>query len=192
MRSPRPQLRAVEAVATALPLFLLLFAAVYYLLERSTPESFSESLSRTDALYFTMTVFSAVGFGDISPRSEPARLLATGQMTGRPRAARCGGPVPGRRGPGGHAAAAADDARWWERRLVRHAVTKPAGPHHRGQRRAPQSMDEVPARCLRHLRGDDYWACQGGPGSLGTVSAEGASTHSRARPVSGVVAIRVR
>ncbi|WP_328952955.1 potassium channel family protein [Kitasatospora purpeofusca] len=80
MRSPRPQLRAVEAVATALPLFLLLFAAVYYLLERSTPESFSESLSRTDALYFTMTVFSTVGFGDISPHSEPARVLATGQM----------------------------------------------------------------------------------------------------------------
>ncbi|WP_371494411.1 potassium channel family protein [Kitasatospora sp. NBC_00374] len=80
-KSLQPQLRAVEAVATALPLFLLLFAAVYYLLERSTPESFSEPLTRSDALYFTMTVFSTVGFGDISPRSEPARLLATGQMT---------------------------------------------------------------------------------------------------------------
>lgn len=80
MRSPRPQLRAVEAVSTALPFFLLLFAAVYYLLERSTPESFSEPISRTDALYFTMTVFSTVGFGDISPHSEPARLLVTGQM----------------------------------------------------------------------------------------------------------------
>lgn len=45
------------------------------------PESFSESMSRTDALYFTMTVFSTVGFGDITPRTEPARLLTTGQMT---------------------------------------------------------------------------------------------------------------
>ncbi|MFD7323195.1 potassium channel family protein [Streptomyces sp. NPDC059875] len=27
-----------------------------------------------------MTVFSTVGFGDVSPRSEPARLLVTGQM----------------------------------------------------------------------------------------------------------------
>ncbi|MEU2589173.1 potassium channel family protein, partial [Streptomyces avermitilis] len=45
------------------------------------PNTFSESLSRTDALYFAMTVFSTVGFGDITPRSEPARLLTTGQMT---------------------------------------------------------------------------------------------------------------
>ncbi|MFD3534078.1 potassium channel family protein [Streptomyces sp. NPDC058664] len=80
MRSARPGLRALTALATALPLFLLLFAATYYLLAHSAPESFSESLSRTDALYFTMTVFSTVGFGDISPRSEPARLLVMGQM----------------------------------------------------------------------------------------------------------------
>ncbi|MCT9011581.1 potassium channel family protein [Streptomyces rhizosphaerihabitans] len=81
LRSRRPGLRALAAMATAVPLFLLLFAAAYYLLERSAPDSFSESLSRTDALYFTMTVFSTVGFGDISPRSEPARLLTTGQIT---------------------------------------------------------------------------------------------------------------
>ncbi|MFM9500239.1 potassium channel family protein, partial [Streptomyces galilaeus] len=43
--------------------------------------SFSEAISRTDVLYFTMTVFSTVGFGDISPRSETARLLVTGQVT---------------------------------------------------------------------------------------------------------------
>jgi hypothetical protein len=45
------------------------------------PGSFSEGMSRTDALYFTMTVFSTVGFGDISPRSQTARLLVTGQIT---------------------------------------------------------------------------------------------------------------
>ncbi|MCX4980737.1 potassium channel family protein [Streptomyces sp. NBC_00572] len=81
MRSARPGLRAIAAVATALPFFVLLFAATYYLLGRSAPESFTETLSRTDALYFTMTVFSTVGFGDISPRTELARLLTTGQMT---------------------------------------------------------------------------------------------------------------
>ncbi|MDV5145387.1 potassium channel family protein [Streptomyces sp. SBC-4] len=81
MRSARPGLRAIAAVAAALPSFVMLFAATYYLLERSAPESFSEAMSRTDALYFTMTVFSTVGFGDITPRSELARLLTTGQMT---------------------------------------------------------------------------------------------------------------
>ncbi|MER6785943.1 potassium channel family protein [Streptomyces sp. NPDC000658] len=79
--SQRPELRAMEALGTTLPLYLLLFAATYYLMERSVSDSFSEPLSRSDALYFTVTVFSTVGFGDISPRSEPARLLATGQMT---------------------------------------------------------------------------------------------------------------
>ena len=39
-----------------------------------------EDLSRTDALYFTVTVFSTVGFGDISPTSESARLVVSGQM----------------------------------------------------------------------------------------------------------------
>ncbi|MFI6418120.1 potassium channel family protein [Streptomyces sp. NPDC050842] len=81
MRSARPGLRAIAAVAAALPFFVLLFAATYYLLERSTPGSFSETMSRTDALYFAMTVFSTVGFGDITPRTELARLLTTAQMT---------------------------------------------------------------------------------------------------------------
>ena len=35
---------------------------------------------RLDALYFTMTTFSTVGYGDISPKSEVARALVTGQL----------------------------------------------------------------------------------------------------------------
>lgn len=81
-RSPRPRLRAVQAFATVLPLFLLLFAAAYYLLEQSEPRSFTEPLTRTDALYFTITVFSTVGLGDIAARSEPARVVTMLQMTG--------------------------------------------------------------------------------------------------------------
>lgn len=79
--SPWPGLRAMQTLAAIVPLFVLLFATAYWLMERNTSNSFSESLSRTDALYFAMTVFSTVGFGDVTPRSEPARLLTTGQMT---------------------------------------------------------------------------------------------------------------
>jgi voltage-gated potassium channel len=43
-------------------------------------DSFSEPLTRTDALYFTITVFSTVGFGDITAKTEPARLVVTAQM----------------------------------------------------------------------------------------------------------------
>jgi hypothetical protein len=37
-------------------------------------------LTRTDALYFTVTVFSTVGFGDITAKTEAARPVVTGQM----------------------------------------------------------------------------------------------------------------
>ncbi|MFD8978407.1 potassium channel family protein [Streptomyces sp. NPDC059564] len=80
-RSPWPGLRAIEALAVTLPVVVLLFATAYWLMEDGAPGSFSEALSRTDALYFSMTVFSTVGFGDITARSQPARLLTTGQMT---------------------------------------------------------------------------------------------------------------
>ncbi|MGG8409163.1 potassium channel family protein [Streptomyces sp. 12297] len=75
-----PRLRAIEALATAVPLFLLLFSAAYVLLSQAVPQSFSEPLNRTGALYFTVTVFATVGFGDIVPTSEAARALTTGQM----------------------------------------------------------------------------------------------------------------
>ncbi|MFI1280985.1 ion channel [Streptomyces sp. NPDC020858] len=50
-------------------------------MEHSAPGSFSEPLSRTDGLHFEMTVFSTVGFGDVTMRSESAGLLTTGQVT---------------------------------------------------------------------------------------------------------------
>jgi len=42
--------------------------------------NFSEPLTHTDALYFTVTVFSTVGFGDITAKTETARLVVTAQM----------------------------------------------------------------------------------------------------------------
>ncbi|MEU6485331.1 potassium channel family protein [Streptomyces sp. NPDC046887] len=81
-RSPHPRLRAAEALAATLVLFLVLFAAAYYLLDRSAPGSFTEPLTRTDALYFTLTTFSTVGYGDITARSQTGRILAIWQMVG--------------------------------------------------------------------------------------------------------------
>jgi voltage-gated potassium channel len=42
--------------------------------------NFGEKLTHTDALYFTTTVFTTVGFGDITAKSGGTRLLVTGQM----------------------------------------------------------------------------------------------------------------
>jgi voltage-gated potassium channel len=75
-----PGLRGVQALATSIPLFLLLFASTYVVMAAISASNFSEPLTRTDALYFTVTVFSTVGFGDITAKTETARLVVTGQM----------------------------------------------------------------------------------------------------------------
>ena len=82
LRSDYPGLRAIEALAAAIPLFLLMFAAAYTTLADAEPSAFSEPLNRTDALYFTITVFATVGFGDIAPVTTPARVVAMVQMLG--------------------------------------------------------------------------------------------------------------
>ena len=80
IRSPFPGLRAIESLAISVPLFLLLFAAAYVVLATLSPASFGGHLTHTDGLYFAVTVFSTVGFGDITAKSQGARLLVTGQM----------------------------------------------------------------------------------------------------------------
>lgn len=81
LRAAQPTVRAIEALATTVPLFLLLFSATYFLMSRTSTSDFNvHALSRTDSLYFTVTVFATVGFGDISPASQMARLVVTAQM----------------------------------------------------------------------------------------------------------------
>ena len=75
-----PGLRAAQALGLIIPLYLLLFASTYFLMERASAANFTQSLTRTDALYFSVTVFTTVGFGDIAARSETARVLLIIQM----------------------------------------------------------------------------------------------------------------
>jgi hypothetical protein len=82
LRSDRPTLQGIQALAISVPLYLLVFANVYYLVALNSPGSFTSSLTRTDSLYFTVTVFATVGFGDITPVTQAARVLVTGQMVG--------------------------------------------------------------------------------------------------------------
>lgn len=80
--SATPRAVAVQVLAIAFPLFLISFASVYLRLSQQEPGSFSAHLTRTDSLYFTVTVFSTVGFGDLVPVSEGARVLVMFQMLG--------------------------------------------------------------------------------------------------------------
>lgn len=80
MGAEHPELRAAEALAVAVPVVLIVFAFTYLSLSRTSPESFSEHLNHVGAMYFTITVVSTVGFGDIVARSDAARILVSFQI----------------------------------------------------------------------------------------------------------------
>ena len=53
----------------------------HFMMEQSNPDDFNvDSLTRTDSLYFTVTVFATVGFGDITATSQAARVVVIAQM----------------------------------------------------------------------------------------------------------------
>lgn len=80
LASEHPRLRAVQALIVGLPLLIVMFAASYCTVDAQQPAAFSEALTRTDGIYFAVTVFATVGFGDITPVSQLARVLVTVQM----------------------------------------------------------------------------------------------------------------
>jgi len=80
VKSRYPGVRAIEALAVTIPLFLLIFARLYLSNSLANPASFSVPLDHNSALYFTVTVFATVGFGDITPKTGGLQLLVTVQM----------------------------------------------------------------------------------------------------------------
>jgi voltage-gated potassium channel len=80
IRSPKPRLRAIRALGVGVPLLLVVFASTYIVIAGQQPGAFTEPLDRTDGIYFTVTVFTTVGLGDIAPVTELARVLVTIQM----------------------------------------------------------------------------------------------------------------
>jgi voltage-gated potassium channel len=75
-----PELRAVEALGIVIALFLVLFSGIYLAMSHEAAGTFTQRLDHTKALYFTISVFSTVGFGDITPRTDTARLVVSAQM----------------------------------------------------------------------------------------------------------------
>jgi voltage-gated potassium channel len=80
VRATYPILRAVESLALLVPLYLLIFARIYMSNSLNDPSAFTLPLDHTTALYFTVTVFATVGFGDIVAQTDNMRLLVTLQM----------------------------------------------------------------------------------------------------------------
>jgi voltage-gated potassium channel len=80
LRADLPNVRAAQAVGVLFPLFLVVFSAVYLVLSLDETVSFTEPLTNVSALYFTITVFATVGFGDITAATPTARLVVSVQM----------------------------------------------------------------------------------------------------------------
>ena len=80
LNAPFPRLRGFQTLISGIPLLLVVFAAVYYLTGQAQPDGFSEPMDKIGAMYFTVTVFSTVGFGDITAKTDLARTLVTIQM----------------------------------------------------------------------------------------------------------------
>jgi voltage-gated potassium channel len=79
-KSDFPTLRAVEALAFMVPSYLAFFAAIYYLMNHANRATFGTSMTRLDSLYFSVTVFTTVGFGDITAKTQTGRAVVLCQM----------------------------------------------------------------------------------------------------------------
>lgn len=71
---------ALELLTAFAGFYIVCFATTYFLFSDYAPGSFSEKLTRVDALYFCLTVFTTTGFGDISAVSQDARIAVSAQM----------------------------------------------------------------------------------------------------------------
>ena len=79
LTSDRPTLEAIDAVIRLLAMLIVGFAAVYYAMDRNAGQ-FSGLETRVDAIYFTVTTLSTVGFGDITATGQGSRVVVTVQI----------------------------------------------------------------------------------------------------------------
>lgn len=79
-QAPHPVMAAAEAFTLVFGLFLTLFATLYLCVDHDSSGAFSEPLDKLAGIYFSVTVMATVGFGDIAPVGNTARVLVTVQM----------------------------------------------------------------------------------------------------------------
>jgi hypothetical protein len=75
----RPQARSGIMISMLMCLAVLVFSSGYYALARQ-PGQFTGLHTRVDALYFTVVTLATVGYGDITPRGQEARLVTVAQV----------------------------------------------------------------------------------------------------------------
>ena len=61
-------------------MYIFLFATTYYLMDHANAATFGQPFSRIDSMYFSVTAFTTVGFGDFTAKTQTARVIVTFQM----------------------------------------------------------------------------------------------------------------
>ena len=74
------QYHRIQQLLTALYVLVLFFAMVYAVISARRPEEFAGLEDRVDSLYFSTTVVSTVGFGDVHAEGNLARAVVTVHM----------------------------------------------------------------------------------------------------------------
>jgi len=72
--------RRVDGLVVSLVVVVLAFALGFYLLNAQNPEQLEGLSTRVDALYFTMSTLTTVGFGDVHATGQAARIMVVIQM----------------------------------------------------------------------------------------------------------------
>ncbi|MFD5311921.1 potassium channel family protein [Streptomyces ardesiacus] len=76
----RPDTRPGVVISLLIVLSVHVFSAGYYALAKQ-PGEFNGLHTKIDALYFTVVTLATVGYGDITPRGQAARVVAILQIT---------------------------------------------------------------------------------------------------------------
>ena len=78
--SDRPLVDVACAIGLIATVLVLGFATTYWIMYTQAPDEFVGLSTKTDSLYFTVTVMATVGFGDVHPVGQVARAVTTVNM----------------------------------------------------------------------------------------------------------------
>lgn len=80
MVSPHPQAAWMEALLVIATLFLAIFAHIYRVLGVADADSFTQTMDLLNSYYYSLTVLSTLGLGDITPNTDNAKIFTMIQI----------------------------------------------------------------------------------------------------------------
>ncbi len=78
--SEHPQATWIEALIVLGTLFLAIFAHIYRVLGGADGASFTQTMDLLNSYYYSLTVLSTIGFGDITPLTTNAKVFTMAQI----------------------------------------------------------------------------------------------------------------